>query len=81
MMRFPLSGLLDEQACHRHLLDILRPQGLCCPLGHRLRAAQAPHARARAPVVGYRCRACGAVYNLFTGGVWAGAPTTPAPRS
>ncbi|MDD5037312.1 MAG: IS1595 family transposase, partial [Methylococcaceae bacterium] len=26
----------------------------------------------RAPVVDYRCRACGAVFNLFTGTVWAG---------
>jgi len=72
MMRFPLSGLLDEQACYRYLLDILHPGGLCCPRGHRLPAGQAPHGRARAPVVDYRCRECGAVFNLFTGTVWAG---------
>ena len=28
--------------------------------------------RDRAPVVDYRCRECGAVFNLFTGTVWAG---------
>ena len=64
--------MLDEQACYRHLLDILHPQGLCCPRGHRLPALQAPHRCARAPVVDYRCRDCGAVFNLFTGTVWAG---------
>ena len=79
MMRFPLAGLLDEQACYRYWLDILHPQGLCCPRGHRLPATQAPHRRARAPVADYRCRDCGAVFNLFTGTVRA--PTTPAPRS
>jgi transposase-like protein len=72
MMRFPLSGLLDEQVCYRYLSDILHPEGMCCPRGHRLPATQAPHVRARAPVVDYRCRECGAVFNLFTGTVWAG---------
>jgi hypothetical protein len=34
MIRFPLAGLLDEQACYHRLLGILHPQGLCCPRGH-----------------------------------------------
>jgi hypothetical protein len=33
---------------------------------------QAPHRRDRAPVVDDRCRECGAVFNRFTGTVWAG---------
>ncbi|MDD5036943.1 MAG: hypothetical protein PHE55_19630, partial [Methylococcaceae bacterium] len=72
MIRFPLTGLLDEATCYRYLLDILHPQRLCCPLGHCLPTSQAPHRCTRAPVVDYRCRACGAVFNLFTGTVWAG---------
>jgi transposase-like protein len=72
MIRFPLAGLLDEQACYHRLLGILHPQGLCCPRGHCIPSSQAPHHRTRAPVVDYRCRVCGAVFNLFTGSVWAG---------
>ncbi|MDG4555685.1 MAG: hypothetical protein P9E24_15785 [Candidatus Competibacter sp.] len=53
-MRFPLDGLLDEQACHRYLLDIPHPRGLCCPCGHCLPASQAPPRRRRDPVVDYR---------------------------
>jgi hypothetical protein len=35
MLRFPLDGLLDEQACYDFLLHILHPDGLHCPQGHR----------------------------------------------
>ena len=36
MLRFPLDGLLDEQACYEFLLRILHPDGLHCPHGHPL---------------------------------------------
>ena len=36
MMQFPLSTLLDEQACYEFLLHVLHPSGLACPLGHLL---------------------------------------------
>lgn len=67
MLIFPLDGLLDEQACYDWLLTALHPAGLSCPNGHRLPDGQGPHDRHRAPVLDYRCRECGAVYNLFTG--------------
>ena len=66
MMRFPLNTLLDEQACYDFLLQVLHPGGLACPLGHLLPPQQAPHDRHRAPILDYRCRRCGAVFNLFT---------------
>lgn len=66
MMQFPLDSLLDEQACYDFLLHILHPDGLACPHGHQLPPNQAPHARHRAPIMDYRCRTCGSVFNLFT---------------
>jgi len=61
----------DERACHNFLLTILHPHGLCCPQGHPLPATQAPHDRHRDPILDYRCRRCGAVFNLFTGTCWS----------
>jgi transposase-like protein len=66
MLRWPLTNVLDEQACYDELLHLLQPHGLQCPHGHPLAAGQAPHDRHRV-VVDYRCRQCGAVFNLFTG--------------
>ena len=70
MLQFPLDDLLDEHACYDFLLHVLHPDGLCCPHGHRLPAAQAVHDRHRVPILDYRCRTCGAVFNLFTGTIW-----------
>jgi hypothetical protein len=70
MLQFPLDDLLDEQACYDFLRRVLHPDGLCCPQGHRLAIDQAAPDRHRAPILDYRCRTCGAVFNLFTGTVW-----------
>jgi transposase-like protein len=72
MMRFPVTDFLSEEECYQYLLDALHPEGLRCPNGHELPDGQAPHDRSRAPIVKYRCRECGAVYNLFTGTTWSG---------
>jgi transposase-like protein len=71
VLQFPLDELLDEQACYDFLLQTLHPDGLHCPSGHPLPCGQAPHDRHRAPILDFRCRTCGAVFNLFTGTVWA----------
>jgi hypothetical protein len=73
MMAFPITDLLDEQACYEFLVSVLHPQGLRCPTGHRIAAGQAPHMSDRAPVVDYRCRRCGKVFNVFTTTLWKGA--------
>ena len=70
MLRFPIHDLLDEQACYDYLLRQWHPDGLPCPNGHALPPDQAPHDRHRAPIMDYRCRTCGAVFNLFTGTHW-----------
>jgi transposase-like protein len=72
MMAFPITDLLDEQACYEFLVSVLHPQGLRCPTGHRIAAGQAPHRSDRAPVVDYRCRRCGKVFNVFTTTLWKG---------
>lgn len=69
-MRFPIDTLLSEDECYRYLKRQLHPDGLACPNGHPLPADQAPHDRRRAPVVDYRCRECGRVFNIFTDTVW-----------
>ncbi len=71
MLQFPLDDLLDDQACYTFLLQVLHPDGLHCPHGHRLPDDQAAHDRQRAPILDYRCRTCGAVFNVFTGTLWA----------
>ena len=70
MMVFPIDELLDEQACYDFLLRLLHPEGLRCPNGHSLPSDQAPHDRHRAPIMDYRCRECGSVFNIFTGTIW-----------
>lgn len=64
-MDFPLTGLMDEDACYARLVEILHPEGLACPRcgGDRLGV----HRRHRDPVIDYRCRDCRRVFNAFTG--------------
>lgn len=70
MLRFSLHELLCPHKCYEWLLQVLHPNGLKCPHGHLLPADQAPHDRHRLPIVDYRCRECGAVFNLFTDTFW-----------
>ena len=72
MMTFPITELLDERVCYEFLLSVLHPKGLQCPAGRRVAVGQAPHMSDRAPVVDYRCRRCGKVFNLFTSTLWKG---------
>jgi len=71
-MRFPITDLIDEIKCYNYLLNILYPDGLRCPGGHALPQNQAPHDTHRSPIVDYKCRICGRVYNLFTNTIWSG---------
>lgn len=67
-MDFPIVDLLDSEACYQFLLGLLHPDGLGCP---RCRRADGiwVQARDRAPVIDYRCRHCGRVFNAYTGTV------------
>jgi transposase-like protein len=76
-MDFPLTDLMDQDACYHKLVALLHPRGLACPAcgaSDRLRV----HRRHRAPVLDYRCLGCGRVFNAFTGTSLEGTHRRPA---
>lgn len=76
-MDFPITDLMDEDACYAKLLGWLHPDGLACPrCGARDRLHV--HRRHRAPVLDYRCGRCGRVFNAFTGTALRGTRRRPA---
>jgi transposase-like protein len=64
-MDFPIAELMNTDACYRFLSELLHPDGLRCPECRQ--DDFYPHDRHRAPVLDYRCRDCGAVFNLYSG--------------
>ncbi len=78
-MDFPFLDLMDQQACHQKLLDLLHPDGLTCPRCGGDRGTYNVHRRREgSPVLDYRCKACRRVFNLFTGTPWQGTHRSPA---
>jgi transposase len=76
-MDFPLTDLMDQDACYQRLVRLLHPSDLACPackVSDHLRV----HRRHRAPVLDYRCTACGRVFNAFTGTELEGTHRRPA---
>ena len=76
-MDFPITDLMDQDACYQKLVALLHPDALDCPAckaADRLRV----HRRHLAPVLDYRCTACRRVFNAFTGTALAGTHRTPA---
>lgn len=82
-MDFPLSALMDEQACYDKLVTLLHPQGLRCPDCGRADALRI-HGREREPVVRYRCHpnaarpGCGRSFTAFSGTVLARTDKKPS---
>jgi transposase-like protein len=76
-MDFPITDLLDEQACYDWLVARLYPRGLACPGCGRKRGLGV-HRRHRAPVLDYQCPRCGAVFNAFTGTALQGTHRRPS---
>jgi transposase-like protein len=76
-MDFPITDLLDEDACYAKLVSWLHPEGLACPRCGR--ADRMPvHRRHRSPVLDYRCGHCRRVFNAFTGTALQGTRRRPA---
>jgi transposase-like protein len=75
-MDFPLTGLMDQDACYARLVEALHPDGLACPRcgGDRLGV----HRRHREPVIDYRCRGCRRVFNAYTGTALQKTSRSPA---
>jgi transposase-like protein len=76
-MDFPITDLMDEKACYDFLVPVLHPHGLRCP-GCGAAEGLGVHSRRREPVPDFRCKACGRVFNVFTGTPLAGTPKRPA---
>jgi transposase-like protein len=76
IMDFPITHLMDEASCYQQLLDWLHPGGLVCP---RCKSGNAYVQRYyREPVLDYRCKGCGKVYNAFTGTAFQKTPRRPS---
>jgi transposase-like protein len=75
-MLFPIDHLMDEDACYQQLLDWLHPDGLGCPGCGGTNAGI--HRFYREPVLDYRCKDCGKVYNIFTGTDFCGTRRRPS---
>jgi transposase len=76
-MDFPITDLMDEDACDAKLVAWLHPGGFACPrcgLDDRMSV----HRRGRVPVLDYRCGHCRRVFNAFTGTSLPGAKRRPA---
>jgi transposase-like protein len=75
-MDFPITDLMDEQACYTQLVDWLHPDGLACPRCHR-DDRMVVHRRGRDPVLDFRCGHCRRVFNAFTGTALRGIKRRP----
>jgi transposase-like protein len=65
-MDFPITELMDPDACYAELVEWLHPDGFACP--RCARGDRMPvHRRRRPPVLDHRCGHCGRVFNAFTG--------------
>ena len=64
-MDFPITDLMDEQACYARLVGWLHPDGLACPRCHQ-DDRMVVHRRCRDPVLDFRCGHCRRVFNIFT---------------
>ena len=74
---FPVGELLDEQKCYNALLRWLHPGGLACPQCGATDGLNV-HRRHRDPVLDYRCKGCGRVFNAFTGTQFDGTHRRPS---
>ena len=75
-MDFPITDLLDEDACYAQLVTWLHPAGLACPRCHQADRMRV-HRSHRAPARDYRCRHCHRVFNAFTGTILQGTKRRP----
>jgi transposase-like protein len=76
-MDFPITDLMDEDACYAKLVAWLHPDGFACPRCHE-GDRMAVHRRRRPPVLDYRCGHCGRVFNAFTDTALHGVKRRPA---
>ncbi len=71
MIIFSTLDLMDEAKCYDYLVEILHPNGLCCPSCGLSAEQSKVHRRDRAPLLYFRCQ-CGRIYNVFAATMWQG---------
>jgi transposase-like protein len=77
-MDFPIIDLMDRQACVKWLEEHFHPTGLRCPhCQASLEQANWFRRTKRSDLDVYRCKACGGIYNLYSGTVFQGRHFTP----
>src|SRR3954463_3245080 len=76
-MDFPISDLMDEDACYAELVTWLHPEGLACPRFHQADRMRV-HRSHRAPVRDYRRGHCGRVFHALTGTILHGIRGRPS---
>jgi transposase-like protein len=76
-MDFPITELMDEDACDAQLVPWLHRDGLACPRCGRADRMRV-HRSHRAPVRDYRCGHCRRVFNAVTGTALHGTKRRPS---
>jgi transposase-like protein len=76
-MDFPITDLMDEDACYAQVVEWLHPNGFVCPRCHE-GDRMVVHRRRRPPVLDYRCGHCKRVFNAFTNTALHGVKRRPA---
>ena len=77
-MDFPITELMDREACLEWLEEYFHPDGLKCPHCQAERS-QANWFRKtkKSDLDVYRCKVCRGIYNLYSGTVFEGRYFTP----
>lgn len=78
-MDFPITSLLDTDACRAWLERYFHPDGLhCVHCGASVEQARLFRVTRRSQVPVYRCRPCHGVYTLYSGTLFQGTHLKPA---
>jgi transposase-like protein len=71
-MEFPITDLLGNEQSERWLMEHFHPDGLKCPrCGSGVENGLPFRVTKKSSLQVYRCRDCQAIYNLYTGTVFA----------
>jgi transposase-like protein len=77
-MDFPITELMDREACLRWLEEYFQPSGLKCPhCQAALEQANGFRQTKQSHLPVYRCTVCGGIYNLYSGTVFEGREFRP----
>jgi transposase-like protein len=76
-MIFPITELLNDQASMAWIEKHFHPKGLRCPSCTAKKIQAREFRWTKRGLVDYRCRACEAVYNLYSGTLFSGSNLHP----